>query len=247
MRAPSWLDAELRRQRRIDANLRLAASVRNGREEQEAGRRLIEAETLAEARQAQQAHDRQRAWEERTLADARAARLRTSSLSGSSNPVGQPLTVRGGLAVPYDEETFINLSGGIGYIERFAPGSLEDFMATKPDVMLLMHHDRHLLMARTSNDTLRLRLDRTGLRWDADAADTSYSRDAEALRRAGTLRGVSFAFNDDSNAEVWDEKHVRTASGATVVVPRLTIHRVTLLDEISPVSRPAYKTSHLGH
>ena len=113
-----------------------------------------------------------------------------------------------------------------GFVEYISPnafdGRLED------DVRFLVNHDG-LPLARTTNGTLRLSVDDKGLRYEADLANTSLSRDLVELLKDGTVSQSSFAFTvEDDSWESRDGVNVRT------------INKVSRLYDVSSVTYPAY-------
>jgi HK97 family phage prohead protease len=97
------------------------------------------------------------------------------------------------------------------------------------DVRFLINHEG-LPLARTTNDTLKLTTDETGLRYEAKVANTSTGRDLLELMRNGTINQSSFAFVvDDDSWEVKDGVNIRT------------INKVSRLYDVSAVTYPAYE------
>ncbi|GAG85292.1 unnamed protein product, partial [marine sediment metagenome] len=101
-------------------------------------------------------------------------------------------------------------------------------------VRFLINHDG-LPLARTTNGTLRLSTDATGLRYEAEVANTSLGRDLVELMKNGTINQSSFAFTvDDDSWEVKDGMNVRT------------INKVSRLYDVSAVTYPAYEEASVG-
>ena len=102
------------------------------------------------------------------------------------------------------------------------------------DVRFLINHDG-LPLARTTNGTLRLSTDATGLRYEAEVANTSLGRDLVELMKDGTINQSSFAFTvEDDSWEVNDGMNVRT------------IKKVSRLYDVSAVTYPAYEEASVG-
>ena len=113
-----------------------------------------------------------------------------------------------------------------GFVEYIAPGAFEGRL--NDDVRFLVNHDG-LPLARTTNNTLRLSVDDKGLRYEADLANTSISRDLVELLKDGTVSQSSFAFTvEDDSWESRDGVNVRT------------INKVSRLYDVSSVTYPAY-------
>jgi len=99
------------------------------------------------------------------------------------------------------------------------------------DVVLNFNHDNKMVMARTTNGTLKLRSDETGLYFRATLPDTSYANDVYELVKRGDIFQNSFAFLPEK-----DGYRQETIEGNEVV----TITKVAKLRDVSAVTFPAY-------
>jgi len=127
-----------------------------------------------------------------------------------------------------------------GFRERIQPGAFSAALASGQDIRFLMGHDMDTVMARTSNGSLELTEDDTGLRvWARIALDDPDAQRLDAKLRSGALSQMSFAFTmpEDGSGESWDY-----AGG----VPLRTIERVGMLYEVSAVGSPAYPATALA-
>ena len=114
-----------------------------------------------------------------------------------------------------------------GFREYIAPGAFDGRL--KDDVRFLVNHDANLILARTTNGTLRLSVDEKGLRYEADLPNTSTARDLMELLKNGTISQSSFAFTvEEDSWEVKDGMNIRT------------IDKVSQLYDVSSVTYPAY-------
>ena len=114
-----------------------------------------------------------------------------------------------------------------GFREVIAPSAFEGRL--EDDVRFLFNHDPNMLLARSTNGTLKMSVDEVGLRYEAQIPDTSTGRDVLTLLRNNTLNQNSFAFVvEDDSWEVKDGMNIRT------------INKVSMLADISLVSYPAY-------
>ena len=114
-----------------------------------------------------------------------------------------------------------------GFREVIAPTAFEGRL--EDDVRFLFNHDTNMLLARSTNGTLKMSVDEVGLRYQAVIPDTSTGRDVLTLLRNNTLNQNSFAFVvEDDSWEVKDGMNIRT------------INKVSMLADISLVSYPAY-------
>ena len=134
----------------------------------------------------------------------------------------------GGIAIPFNSLS-LNLGG---FVEKFAPGSV-DRTIREVDVRALAHHDDGRLLARVTARTLRISKSGLGLRYEINLPNTGDGRDVFELVRRRDLTGASFGFHVRDDGEEWDfggRLPVRTITDAFV-------------REISLVAWPAYLAS----
>jgi HK97 family phage prohead protease/HK97 family phage major capsid protein len=147
-----------------------------------------------------------------------AVELRVSEVRAASDDT---LTVSG-YAAMFDDIT------DLGYFkERIARGAFDGVM--EDDVRLLINHTG-VPLARTTNGTLDLEVDETGLRYTARLADTTEGRDLYKLIKRGDISQSSFAFT------IADEEYDRKANLRTIT-------KMGSLLDVSPVTYPAYPTT----
>lgn len=103
-----------------------------------------------------------------------------------------------GHALTFGQRTWIG-SKRWGYWEQIERGAtlktINEKRTENADIVLNRDHDNRLLLARTSNGTLRLEEDDSGLAVDADIGDYSYARDVITALERRDLTGMSFAFD----------------------------------------------------
>lgn len=134
-------------------------------------------------------------------------------------------SVRGHAAV------FDQLSDNLGgFREKIARGAFKRVLDN--DVRFLVNHNPDLLLARTTNGTLRLKEDPTGLQIEADLAATSVGNDLRILLDRGDMDQMSFAFSMQGGSDTWDEDD----EGDLI----RTINRFGGLFDVSAVTYPAY-------
>lgn len=110
--------------------------------------------------------------------------------------------------------------------ERIARGAFDAVLGD--DVVALFNHNQDVILGRSSAGTLRLQVDKVGLRYTIDA-DTIVGRPiAEAVAR-GDVRGSSFAFDFGDVEE--DKDGVRT------------VKSFARLYDVGPVVFPAYEAT----
>jgi HK97 family phage prohead protease len=101
-----------------------------------------------------------------------------------------------------------------GFREIIRKGAFDATLASKPDVSARIQHAGGLnTIGRTTNGTLRLGVDKKGLKYEVDLPDTTAARDIHALVKRGDINKSSFAFSlrydGDSTGErwVWEPSH----------------------------------------
>lgn len=136
----------------------------------------------------------------------------------------------GGYAAVFDSVT--SLRGQ--FLERIAPTAFRSVLESPDlDVVALFNHDENLLLARTSNGSLRLSTDSRGLEFDMDLnLDTTLGNDVRAMVDSGLIQKCSFAFR--VGAEEWS-----THQGQQL----RTITSFAELGDVSVVTKPAYDTT----
>jgi uncharacterized protein len=118
-----------------------------------------------------------------------------------------------------------------GFREMIAPGAFKSALMGS-DVRALFNHDPSMILGRTTSGTLRLTETDQGLEFDVDPPDTTYARDLVACMQRGDINQCSFGFNVDAGGDTWQ----KDATGQWT----RTIHVVSRLYDVSPVTFPAY-------
>jgi len=135
---------------------------------------------------------------------------------------------------------FNDLSENLGgFRERIEPGAFANVLKGRPDTRALFNHDPNLVLARTTNGTLSLVEDETGLYYEADVAPTTYGNDLRALLERGDVSQSSFAFRVASGGDRWEEDE---DTGGLIRI----IENFSALYDVSPVTYPAYPTTDAG-
>lgn len=127
-----------------------------------------------------------------------------------------------------------------GFREVIKRGAFTDALAAGEDIRFVIGHDMDTVMARTSNGSLELSEDDTGLRvWARIALDDPDAQRLDAKLRSGAMSQMSFAFTmpPDGAGERWDY------SAGT---PVRSVERVAALYEVSAVGAPAYSATALA-
>lgn len=126
---------------------------------------------------------------------------------------------------------FDTWSDDLGWFrEKIAPGAFADAIR-KSDTVALFNHDSNIVLGRTSNDTLRLKEDETGLHMEVDLPDTQAANDLYILVERGDIHQQSFGFIVESQEWKYGEKGEPDER---------TITKVRELFDVSPVTYPAY-------
>jgi HK97 family phage prohead protease len=125
--------------------------------------------------------------------------------------------------------------------ERIMPTAFDSALR-EDTVRGLTNHDVQWLLGRSDLGTLRLSVDKVGLRYEIDPPDTQAGRDTLALLARGDLDGSSFSFATFGRRgrTVWVEE---TRDGRTVEIRE--VHDLELFD-VGPVTFPAYQSTTAG-
>lgn len=156
---------------------------------------------------------------------------------------GKEITVCSGYAATFFDEsdrgTTYELYPGLS--ERIMPGCFDRCISERQDVRGLFNHDANHLLGRMSAGTMRLSIDRKGLRYEIDLPDTQSGRDVATSIERGDIPGSSFSFrvirqafhyNEDPNASD-PEDDIRELLDVDVI-------------DVGPVSFPAYASTTTG-
>lgn len=143
--------------------------------------------------------------------------VRTSEVRAASDESGRVIE---GYAAVFNEVTDIG-----PFKEVIDPGAFDGRL--DDDVRLLFNHEGQPL-ARTTNNTLTLTTDETGLKYRAELADTTAGRDLYELIKLGNVSQSSFAFTI--------EEEERESSGVR------RVKKVSKLLDVAPTTYPAYNT-----
>lgn len=162
--------------------------------------------------------------ERRTIASEATLEYRDDPTTGEKVPVII------GYAAVFNSESR-NLGG---FTEILEPTAFDDVLRSNPDVVGVWNHNKDMPLGRVSDGRLKLSVDAHGLRYELTPnPGTSIGRDVTIWVRDRTVQASSFAFAVDRNGgERWE----RGENG----LRRRMISRVALLDDVSPVLRPAY-------
>jgi HK97 family phage major capsid protein/HK97 family phage prohead protease len=124
---------------------------------------------------------------------------------------------------------FNSLSENLGnFKEKIAPGAF-DGVLDNADVRLLVDHDPSKILARTTAGTLRLSVDRIGLKIEATLPDTQVARDLKESIKRGDVNQMSFAFQIGKKS--WEGKGDNQVR---------IIEKIDRLFDVSIVTFPAY-------
>src|SRR5699024_2960910 len=119
-----------------------------------------------------------------------------------------------------------------GFKETVSRSALED--TPLDDVRALFNHDPQKVLGRTTNESLKLYIDDTGLRFECELPNTTYARDLYENLKVGNIDKCSYGFRV---AKDGDEVRYDKDEG----VYKRTVNKIAKLAEISIVSFPAYE------
>ncbi|MBP3959448.1 HK97 family phage prohead protease [Gemmata sp. G18] len=134
--------------------------------------------------------------------------------------------------VPGDPGTEYELNTDLW--ERINPDAFTRTLRERPDVVCCQDHDTARLLGRTTSGTLRLTVDKVGLRYEVDLPNTPTGNEVYELARRGDLNGSSFSF--------FPHDSKRYADDGRDIIERMDLE----LYELGPVSIPAYTGSTAG-
>lgn len=131
--------------------------------------------------------------------------------------------------------TFHSLAKLPNHYEAISPTAFDEVLKSEPDVRALINHDPSQLLARTTNGSLKLGVDETGLSFSMTLPNTSYANDLRELVSQGLVTGMSFGFvpGKDEFSKAPDGKQIRTHTS------------VARLLDVSPVTYPAFEGTDL--
>ena len=122
-----------------------------------------------------------------------------------------------------------------GFQECIDPAALNGVDLS--DVVALFNHDKNLILARTTSKTLRLTIDKVGLRYEFDPPNTAAGNDLLISIKRGDVSGSSFQFIVSENGDSWDLRN-----GVMV----RTILKFSRIIDVSPVVFPAYNETDIA-
>lgn len=144
-----------------------------------------------------------------------------------------------GYAAIFEERALIWESpySGTKYYEKICSDAIDGKTDMSDVVMRYNHSDAALILARTSNNTLKVTKDERGLKFEADIAPTTTGKDIYALVRRGDISKMSFGFVVDK--ESWEEDREKKE------ITRTVLHMASVFD-VSPVDWPAYEGTNIS-
>lgn len=134
--------------------------------------------------------------------------------------------------------------------EVIEPGSIDDELLNRSDVVLTAFHDNTAILGRwrQGKGTLKLELDGTGLRMSCELAKTVRADELLSAIERGDINGMSFAFTaaeDDSvGGVVYEKTEERGREGREVWVRH--VKKVTGLYDVTIAGHPAYPQTDVG-
>lgn len=121
--------------------------------------------------------------------------------------------------------------------EEIAPGAFTRALKEKQDIRSLFNHDANVVLGRTTNGSMKLTEDETGLWTETTPPDTQQARDVVENIRVGNVSGMSFMFQIRKQEWIFSDD--------AKVLDRRVITDVDLY-EAGPVVFPAYEETSVG-
>lgn len=145
---------------------------------------------------------------------------------------GEELHVDGYAAV-FQQRTLLWESpfSGTKYYEIIAPEAVDSRTDMSDVILRYNHSDAALILARSSNGTLTVTPDETGLKISAKIAPTTAGKDIYQLIKRGDISKMSFAFAVDKDE--WENDQANKTQTRT-------IRHISMVYDVSPVDVPAY-------
>ena len=152
--------------------------------------------------------------------------IRSAALIASIEHTKQTIE---GYATVFNSETLLYSMSGIDFYETVDAGAFEGTELSNV-VLWYNHSDNFSILARTSNNTLRLSIDETGLKIEADIAETTQGKDIYELIKRKDISKMSYGYivEKDYIEKVAERKYVRHIS------------KIKKLIDVSVVDIPAY-------
>ena len=121
------------------------------------------------------------------------------------------------------------------FVERLDPAAFDIVKGRdKPlETRALWNHDANFPLARYPQ-TLSLKVDEVGLRYEFPVPDTTYGRDIASNIAHGIVKGSSFSFVIAKGGETWSSEEGRSVR---------TVTKIAELYDVGPVTYPAYPDS----
>lgn len=118
------------------------------------------------------------------------------------------------------------------FTEEIDPHAFDE--ADMSNVYLLGNHDENIVLAGTSNNSLRWDIDQNGVFQRSDIIDTSLGEDWLKLVKKGLINKQSFAFSIAKGGEEWSERNGKE---------HRIIRKIDRVYDFSLVTYPAYPTT----
>jgi len=121
-----------------------------------------------------------------------------------------------------------------GFTETIDPNFFNSCLTG--DTRALVNHDPNQVLGRTASGTMKLSVDKVGLRYEIDPPDTQCARDLQVSMKRGDINQSSFAFQVDNEGDKGDSFEYDDKNGVYV----RTLLKCKRLFDVSPVTYPAY-------
>lgn len=142
-----------------------------------------------------------------------------------------------GYGAVFNQDYVLYEDTGWRFVETIKPGAFARVLGDKDnDTRCLFNHDADNLLGRSTNKTLRMSEDKTGLQYENDLdMRTTVAQNVAAFIERGDLTGCSFAFTVSKQA--WRDE---TSADGKMVTSTREIEEIGDLFDVGPVTYPAY-------
>ena len=140
-----------------------------------------------------------------------------------------------GYAIVFGVESRMLVDYWDDYREIIEPGAITEEELAQMDIKMTMWHNREKLLARSNKGvgTLKLSVDKIGVKYEFDAPNTSDGNNALELVKRGDVRGSSFIYWSDESSSV-----SYTKDDDDILIRH--VKKINMIYDMTIASDPAY-------